>query len=329
MARSTALRFALTLAAASGGIAPSVANAQDVDSGAGPVLAFAGDVIFDAPIEYALRRTGLGRDEAASYAPIFEDVAPVLAAADLAVVNLETPVAERTRSRSAEHEVPTFAAPEAFLAALAAAGVDVVGVANNHAYDQGVAGLRETLAAVRGAGLSAVGAGESARAAGAANLVRVGGLEVALLQFSEATNWRVEDEEAEAPRIALLSEEAIERHVRAARASAAALVVASFHWSDGRDPDHVPSPRMRRLARFAANAGADLVVGHGTHLPAGSEVLVVTTRSVALASGERANSPTTSHRNKSTWFMRASLTPTRTVRQHRHLAMGVGARMPP
>lgn len=246
------------------------AQAED----AGPVLAFGGDVIFDAPIEYALRRTGSARDAASSYAPIFEDVAPVLAAADLAIVNLETPVAERTRSRSEEHEVPTFAAPDAFLAALAAAGIDVVGVANNHAYDQGVLGLGQTLAAARTAGLEPVGAGESARAAGAASIVRVRGLEVALLQFSEATNWRVMDEEADAPRIALLSDDAVESHVRAARASGAALVVASFHWSDGRDPDHVPSAHMRSIARLAANAGADLVVGHGTHLPAGSEVLV-------------------------------------------------------
>ena len=45
-----------------------------------------------------------------------------------------------------------------------------------------------------------------------------------------------------------------------------------FHWSDARG--RVPSSSMRHFAELAAGAGADLVVGHGTHLPAGSEIVM-------------------------------------------------------
>ena len=109
------------------------------------VLALGGDVIYDAPVEYVVRTRGDDPTRPESYAELFDEMRPLLTRADLAIVNLETPVGPRLRSRSDEHDVPTFAAPPAFLGALHEAGVDVVTVANNHAYDQGIAGLRTTI----------------------------------------------------------------------------------------------------------------------------------------------------------------------------------------
>lgn len=232
-------------------------------------LVLGGDVIFDNPIEYALRRTGRSREDAASYAPLFSDIAPSLAAADYAVVNLETPVAER-HHRSGDGDPPRFAAPRAFLSALTQTGVDAVTLANNHAYDQAVAGLAETIAALDAEGLAYAGAGDDPARA---RVAVVQGHRVALLAFAEGTNWRVREEEAASPRIALLDEERIRAAVAAARAEAE-LVVVAFHWTEG--PDRLPTARMRRWASCAAEAGADLLWGHGTHLPAGGSVLRTT-----------------------------------------------------
>ena len=242
----------------------ALVTAQDADSEL--TLVLGGDVIFDAPIEYALRRTERSRDEPTAYAPVFEDLGPVLAAADYAIVNLETPVATRTRSSEAG-DAPRFAAPRAFLSAVARAGVDAVTLANNHAYDQGVVGLSETLAAVDAEHLAAIGAGETPSRA---RYVRVRDRTLALLGWAEGTNWRVLEEEPDAPRVAILDAERIATEVSAARGRADFVAVA-FHWTEGRE--HVPSPRMRRLAQAAANAGADLVWGHGTHLPERASVL--------------------------------------------------------
>jgi len=95
---------------------PSAAYAQ----GDGPTLLFGGDVIFDDPIDYALRQMHRSRDDAASYEGLFADLS--LSDADLTIVNLETPVAERVRSREDGIDLPVFAAPRAFLEALAHAG---------------------------------------------------------------------------------------------------------------------------------------------------------------------------------------------------------------
>src|SRR5829696_8829566 len=86
----------------------------------GPItIAFAGDVHFEAQLHFRLA------EPTTALAPI----AGRLTAADLTVVNLETSIGT---SGSPEPKRFTFQAPAAAFDALAAAGVDVATMANNH-----------------------------------------------------------------------------------------------------------------------------------------------------------------------------------------------------
>jgi poly-gamma-glutamate synthesis protein (capsule biosynthesis protein) len=87
------------------------------------------------------------------------------------MVNLETAVTDRGTPQPKQYH---FRAPVSALSALAAAGVDVVTIANNHVLDYGQVGLADTLDNVRSAGLPAVGAGRDAAEAYAAVRVREG-----------------------------------------------------------------------------------------------------------------------------------------------------------
>ncbi|GAB4212105.1 MAG: hypothetical protein OHK0013_34470 [Sandaracinaceae bacterium] len=240
-------------------------------------IALGGDVIFDAPIEYVLRARARPPDDASAYDEIFEDLQPRLASADLAIVNLETPVGPRVRSRSDERDYPTFAAPPAFLQALARAGVDVVTVANNHAYDQGVAGLATTLGHVARAGLSAAGAVAPDRDGLA--VVHARDVRVAVVSLTQGTNHRAERDEPESPRVLFFDEARLARLTTRARASADVVLVA-LHFTD--TGDRLPTRTMARWCRLAAEAGADLVVGHGPHLPARVDWVEVGPRRVPL-----------------------------------------------
>ncbi|NBU30361.1 MAG: hypothetical protein EBS41_02430, partial [Actinobacteria bacterium] len=73
-------------------------------------------------------------------------VKALMSGADVAVVNLETAIAT---SGSPAAKIYHFRAPGTALTALAAAGIDVVSMANNHAVDFGDVGLRQTLSAVQ------------------------------------------------------------------------------------------------------------------------------------------------------------------------------------
>jgi poly-gamma-glutamate synthesis protein (capsule biosynthesis protein) len=162
--------------------------------------------------------------------------------------------------------VPIFAAPRAFLEALAHAGVDAVSVANNHAYDQGVAGLAATVQAADALGIATVGAGEDRDAAYAARVVSVRGHRVALIAATEGVNLRPIDGDPVAPHVALLDEAALARSVEAARAHAE-LVVVMFHWTDAQPRHALPTPEMEAWCARAAEDGADLVAAHGPHVP--------------------------------------------------------------
>jgi len=140
------------------------------------VLAFGGDVHFTG------RTAALLRDPATA----FGQARPLLAAADLAVVNLETAVTGRG---TPEPKTFHFRAPASAYAAVRAAGVDAVSLANNHTLDYGQVGLADTLEAARDAGFPVFGAGRDADDAYRAWLTEVRGVRIAVLGFSLFSAW--------------------------------------------------------------------------------------------------------------------------------------------
>lgn len=195
-------------------------------------------------------------------------VAPWLRAADLAFGNLECVIAENGTARAGPYRLR---APARAAGYLAAAGFDVLGLANNHALDYGPEALEETVARLKGAGVATVGAGAGADAAAQPLIREVGRVRLAFLAFNAvpdpddaptsvgAEGWtRAGWDEARAVEA-----------VAAARALADAVIV-SVHW--GYEYELRPGPAQRAMARALADAGADLVVGHHPHVVQGTEV---------------------------------------------------------
>ena len=113
-----------------------------------------------------------GREAEAGLAGLWSDVEPLLRGADIAFANLETPVAPRTGQPGRPFQ---FNGPEGLPAALRASGFTVLATANNHAYDQGAAGVAETLERLEAERLVPVGSGRTREAAETARVVTVMG----------------------------------------------------------------------------------------------------------------------------------------------------------
>ena len=107
---------------------------------------------------------------------------PVIGADDATMVNLETAVGTLGTPMDKEY---TFHSPPSLLAALKAAGVTVVNLANNHSLDFGSTSLMETIDDAHAAGLLTVGAGANAAAAYAPAIVDTPGGTVAFLGLSQ------------------------------------------------------------------------------------------------------------------------------------------------
>lgn len=231
---------------------------------AGPLtIALAGDVHFEGVLAGRLDRP------ATALAP----ATATLAAADVAILNLETSLGSGGTPEPGKRF--TFQAPPAALPALAAAGIDVVSLANNHALDFGRAPLPGAFAAIEAAGaadppLSLVGLGRDVDEAFRPARTRIAGTVVATLAATVADQDPTADPTGQwaATDAAAGTADALEpaRLLAAVRRAgrSADVVVVYLHW--GIQGESCPSPAQRSLARALVGAGADIVAGSHAHL---------------------------------------------------------------
>jgi len=205
------------------------------------------------------------------------ELGALLRAADLGVANLECPASHRGEPlacKLAPGEWAFRATPEQSRRCLKSWGIEAVSLANNHALDYGPEALADTLRVLHSDGVAAGGAGPDARAAWSPIVVDRGGLRVGVVCCVGADSLpQVAEFAAGAGRPGLavvrvddahLDEACGElaRRVRELRWQAD-VVMVSMHT--GREATGTPTKAQRRLAHAAAEAGADLVIGHHPH----------------------------------------------------------------
>jgi len=220
-------------------------------------VAFGGDVMFDGMLEPRLA------DPATALGPISEQ----LSAADLAMVNLETAITEGGTPAPGKEYL--FRAPTSALEALAAGGVDVATVANNHGMDYGTDGLIDTLENGEASEVALVGAGRDAAEAYTPHVAEVNGQSVALFGATDVMDdhlmaeWTAGEDK---PGMASTKNEMRERMVTAVSEAAAEHdnVVVFLHW--GLEGSHCPLPHAPTLAEDLVAAGASAVVGGHAHV---------------------------------------------------------------
>ena len=196
---------------------------------------------------------------------LLKPVAPVLRGADLTFGNLEGPLARGgSTSKRGAHSY-AFRSPPANAAVLKEAGFDVLSLANNHASDFGAAGRASTRAALVAQGITGVGQ------PGEIVVRTVRGVRIAFVAFAFNP---VSDNLNDIPAA---------RRLVAGAARSGGIVVVSFHaGAEGSGAARVPNAtelylgerrgNSRAFAHAVVDAGADLVIGHGPHVPRAMEI---------------------------------------------------------
>ncbi len=248
-------------------VAASVLEARP-EAPAGPVLAVGGDV-------------NLGRRTNALVAENGADWAlggvPQLATAELAYVNLECVVATAGDYRVDKGESGPYyyrARPE-MLAVLQAAGIDVVGTANNHVGDYGPPAVREQATLLDAAGLAHAGSGPHRESACGPTFARAGDL-IAAFYAVDATMspYAATADRAGACYLDPAQPEAWTRFAREAAnttSGRAHLAFLGVHWGD--NGVFEPSATTRALARAAIQGGFDGILGSSAHFVHGVEIV--------------------------------------------------------
>lgn len=187
-------------------------------------------------------------------------IAPQLKQADLRFCNLECPITAGGRAIPKRY---SFRADKDFAAQiLAAGGINIASLANNHTYDYGSNGLADTLTAIDKLKINGIGAGIGRAQAVTPRIITVNGLKLAFLAY---TNWTPESYLPTDDRacLAIVDEATFADEIRVAKAQAD-LLILSMHW--GQEYARAATPEQERLAKLAIDAGADLILGHHPHV---------------------------------------------------------------
>ena len=214
-------------------------------------LLFAGDVMFSRGV---LRQILTAHDPALP----FHKIAPLMSAADIAFVNLESPFSDQGAYLE---KGLIFHAPPDTIAGLKLAGVAIASTANNHSRDCGPHGVAFTVSWLRSHGIDPVGTSESEAQTHQGVVLMRHGIRFGFLGYTfdqQNGNWRDID-----PRIALTDKAALCNDVEGLR-KRADVVIVSMH----NGIEYMPKPTQAQIAfaHAAIDAGATLVIGHHPHV---------------------------------------------------------------
>ncbi len=199
---------------------------------------------------------------------LFKSVKSALQGADILFGNFESTLTNYPRSAKniGRGLVFAFRTPPSYTSILKDAGFDVLSVANNHSFDFFEAGFNDTIENINNAGMKAVGK------KGQIVYHEVKGVKVAFIAFSyfpvhnnmhdlEDAKGLVKKADAENADIIVIS-------VHAGAEGTAALRVRNkteYFYGENRG-------NLVKFSRTLIDAGADMVLGHGPHVPRAFEL---------------------------------------------------------
>lgn len=240
-------------------------------------ILFAGDMMFDRGV-----RTKIIADGEES---VFASTTRTLANQyDLAIANLEGPI---TSSRSktvdgAGRAIPgfSFTFPTSTAAMLKNSGIDIVSLANNHSYNFGSSGFRETTEWLRKSGIGFFGNAENGIASGQAGQIASPISTIHCIDTSVQTgkldrpycigligyHALVEEGQPEilAEIKAMAAQKASAQTASTGTSTAPDFIVVFPHW--GNEYQKLPTAEQKRLAHAWIDAGADIIVGAHPHI---------------------------------------------------------------
>ena len=221
-------------------------------------LAFTGDLLPHGSVQ----RAGTAFvDEGWDFAPLYEEVRPIIEGADLAICHLETPISIDDTNLSG---YPRFSAPRAFAQAALDVGYDGCSLASNHSYDRGAQGALDTITVLQEIGLPYAGQAASAEEDLAPVLYDANGITIAHISATYSLNGFLMPSDRQYL-VDLIEPDAILHEARIAKESGAEFVIVSMHW--GAEYRHEPiSSQNEWLEATLPSEYVDLIIGHHAHV---------------------------------------------------------------
>ncbi len=188
---------------------------------------------------------------------LFGKVKDIAKGCDRFVVNLECALTES--SNAIKKFGPNLKGPIGTANTLKTLGVTDVALANNHVFDFGIEGLKDTVAALDRAGLPYFGIGENDTDSRRPYFFDANGKSICIVNVCEHEyTYALPNRMGANPFDPFLTMQ----DIRAAKAKADFLIVL---YHGGKEYSPYPSPRLRNLCREMVYCGADAVITQHSH----------------------------------------------------------------
>ena len=194
-----------------------------------------------------------------NFKPMFADVAGMIADADIAFINQETPMAG---SDFALAGFPLFNSPQELAYDLAELGFDVINIAHNHMLDKGERGFINTANLLRSLDTMPIGDYLNRDELYEIKVIERGGIKVAFLAYTACTNGIPLPAGAEIV-IPYIDDELIISQIAKAK-EVADTVIISIHWGD--ENVFSANAEQQRVAQLIADHGVLAIIGHHPHV---------------------------------------------------------------
>ena len=224
-------------------------------------VAFAGDILFDPGYAVMSKLQQNGGQISAGIAP---DLIEEMRSADIMVLNNEFPYSDR--GTPTPEKQFTFRARPQTVSYLGDLGVDLVSLANNHAYDYGETAFLDTMDTLAQAGIAYVGAGRNLQEARRPVYFGVNNMKIAFVAATQIERLDNPDTKGATDTSAGVfrcwNGDNLLETVREARQNSD-FVIVFLHW--GTENQDTIDWAQEKQAPEVAEAGADLIIGAHPH----------------------------------------------------------------
>ena len=217
-------------------------------------LSAVGDILIHSPV-YNAAKTPDGYD----FNPMFEKVKAYMEQADITVANSESIIGGSSIGLSS---YPSFNSPFEIGDTLKNVGVDVVAMANNHTLDRGTAAIENAIGHWDSIGMKRTGSYLSSEERDEPTLMTVNDITFSFLSYTYGTNG-VPTPAGKDYLVNRIDRDLIQADLQRAKEQSE-VVVLNLHFGDEYQP--LPNEAQIDLAHFAAENGADIILGHHPHV---------------------------------------------------------------
>lgn len=235
--------------------------AKDANNAESVTITFAGDILFDPNYAVMATMQQNGGEISGAIAP---DLIQEMQSADIMMINNEFPYSDR--GTPTVDKQFTFRAKPSYVSYMHDLGVDIVSLANNHAYDYGEEAFLDTMTTLEQADITYIGAGANLQSARRPAYYIINDMKIAFIAATQIERNDYPDTkgatDSSAGVFRCMDSANLIETIKEAKANSD-FVIVYLHW--GTENVAAIDWLQEKQAPEVAEAGADLIIGDHPH----------------------------------------------------------------